>query len=67
MRTHMLAAHGFCVVCIDSRGSDNRGMGFQAHLMNRMVSDNGIKCIVSNNCYAPYQMIGSMLFFSFSF
>ncbi|KAK7079387.1 dipeptidylpeptidase, partial [Halocaridina rubra] len=36
MRTHMLAAHGFCVVCIDSRGSDNRGMGFQAHLMNRM-------------------------------
>ncbi|XP_071547788.1 dipeptidyl peptidase 8 [Panulirus ornatus] len=36
MRTHMLAAHGFCVVSIDSRGSDNRGVGFQAHLMNRM-------------------------------
>ncbi|XP_047488965.1 dipeptidyl peptidase 8-like [Penaeus indicus] len=36
MRTHMLAAHGFCVVSIDSRGSDNRGVGFQAHLVNRM-------------------------------
>lgn len=36
MRTHMLAAHGFCVVSIDSRGSDNRGVSFQAHLMNRM-------------------------------
>ena len=38
MRTHMLAANGFCVVSIDSRGSDNRGVSFQAHLMNRMVS-----------------------------
>ncbi|XP_063868787.1 dipeptidyl peptidase 8-like isoform X3 [Scylla paramamosain] len=36
MRTHMLAANGFCVVSIDSRGSDNRGVSFQAHLMNRM-------------------------------
>lgn len=34
----MLAANGFCVVSIDSRGSDNRGVSFQAHLMNRMVS-----------------------------
>ena len=38
MGTHMLAAHGFVVVSIDSRGSDNRGVYFQAHLLNRMVS-----------------------------
>ncbi|KAB7496619.1 Dipeptidyl peptidase 8 [Armadillidium nasatum] len=36
MRTHMLAAHGFCVVSIDSRGSDNRGVEFQAHILNRL-------------------------------
>lgn len=36
MRTHMLAAHGFCVVSIDSRGSDNRGVNFQAHIMHRL-------------------------------
>ena len=32
----MLTSHGFCVVSIDSRGSDNRGIKFQAHILNRM-------------------------------
>lgn len=51
MRTHMLAAHGFCVVSIDSRGSDNRGVGFQAHLVNRMVSS-----ILLIQLIYPYQI-----------
>ncbi|KAA0183391.1 hypothetical protein HAZT_HAZT002255 [Hyalella azteca] len=36
MRMHMLASHEMCVVSIDSRGSDNRGVHFQAHIKNRM-------------------------------
>ena len=36
MRSHMLAELGMCVISIDSRGSDNRGMAFQAHIKNRM-------------------------------
>ena len=36
MRNHLLASQGFVVVCIDSRGSQNRGKVFEAHLRNRM-------------------------------
>ena len=36
MRNHMLTSHGMCVVSIDSRGSDNRGVAFQSHIKNRM-------------------------------
>ena len=36
MRTHMLTHHGFCVVSIDSRGSDNRGVHFQNFIRNKM-------------------------------
>ena len=32
----MLASQGFVVVCIDSRGSLNRGAAFEAHLRLRM-------------------------------
>ena len=35
-RNHLLASQGFCVVCIDSRGSLNRGSAFEAHLRLRM-------------------------------
>lgn len=33
---HMLAAQGYCVVCIDSRGSRHRGVKFESHLRRRM-------------------------------
>lgn len=36
MRNHLLAAQGYCVVCIDSRGSQNRGTAFEAHIRLRM-------------------------------
>lgn len=32
----MLAAEGYCVVLIDSRGSKNRGLGFESHLRKKM-------------------------------
>lgn len=35
---HMLAAQGYCVVAIDSRGSQHRGLAFESHLKGRMVS-----------------------------
>lgn len=34
----MLAAQGYCVVQIDSRGSQHRGLKFESHLRGRMVS-----------------------------
>lgn len=34
---HMLAAQGYCVVAIDSRGSQHRGLAFEGHLKGRMV------------------------------
>jgi hypothetical protein len=37
-RNHFLAAMGYCVVCIDGRGSEHRGHEFEAHLYRRMVS-----------------------------
>lgn len=33
---HMLAARGYCVVAIDSRGSLHRGILFESHLKGRM-------------------------------
>lgn len=36
MRMHMLAAQGYCVVCIDSRGSHHRGSKFEGYLRKRM-------------------------------
>lgn len=36
LRMHMLAAQGYCVVCIDSRGSRHRGVKFESHLRRRM-------------------------------
>ncbi|XP_031621531.1 dipeptidyl peptidase 9 isoform X2 [Contarinia nasturtii] len=38
LRMHMLAAQGYCVVCIDSRGSRHRGVEFESHLWRRMGS-----------------------------
>ena len=28
----------YCVVVIDSRGSDNRGLAFESHLKHKMVN-----------------------------
>ena len=36
IRNHLLASQGYCVVCVDSRGSQNRGTAFEAHLRLRM-------------------------------
>ncbi|KAK4882354.1 hypothetical protein RN001_005673 [Aquatica leii] len=36
LRMHMLAARGYCVVAIDSRGSQHRGLLFESHLRGRM-------------------------------
>lgn len=36
LRMHMLAAAGYCVVCIDSRGSRHRGHSFESYLWRRM-------------------------------
>ena len=33
---HMLAAQGYCVVLIDSRGSHHRGLLFESHLQRKM-------------------------------
>lgn len=33
---HMLAARGYCVVAIDSRGSQHRGLQFESHLRCKM-------------------------------
>lgn len=36
LRMHMLAAQGYCVVLIDSRGSHHRGLVFESYLQRRM-------------------------------
>ncbi|XP_018323379.1 dipeptidyl peptidase 9 isoform X2 [Agrilus planipennis] len=36
LRMHMLAARGYCVIAIDSRGSQHRGLIFESHLKGRM-------------------------------
>ncbi|XP_012287809.1 dipeptidyl peptidase 9 [Orussus abietinus] len=36
LRMHMLAAQGYCVVLIDSRGSHHRGLTFESYLQKRM-------------------------------
>lgn len=36
----MLAAQGYCVVQIDSRGSQHRGLLFESHLRGKMVCRN---------------------------
>lgn len=36
LRMHMLAAQGYCVVCVDSRGSRHRGVHFESHIWRRM-------------------------------
>jgi dipeptidyl-peptidase 9 len=33
---HMLASQGYCVICIDSRGSRHRGVQFESHLRRRL-------------------------------
>lgn len=33
---HMLAAQGYCVICVDSRGSRHRGVSFESHLRGKM-------------------------------
>lgn len=38
LRMHMLAAQGYCVVAIDSRGSHHRGLKFESHLKGKMVN-----------------------------
>lgn len=36
LRMHMLAAQGYCVICVDSRGSRHRGVTFESHLRCKM-------------------------------
>lgn len=36
LRMHMLAAQGYCVICVDSRGSRHRGVQFESHIRCRM-------------------------------
>ncbi|XP_055608530.1 dipeptidyl peptidase 9 [Uranotaenia lowii] len=36
LRMHMLAAQGYCVICVDSRGSRHRGVRFESHIRCRM-------------------------------
>ncbi|XP_030751892.1 dipeptidyl peptidase 9 [Sitophilus oryzae] len=36
LRMHMLAARGYCVVAIDSRGSFHRGIHFEGHIKGKM-------------------------------
>lgn len=36
LRMHMLAAQGYCVVVVDSRGSQHRGLYFESHIKGRM-------------------------------
>ncbi|XP_047119036.1 dipeptidyl peptidase 9 [Schistocerca piceifrons] len=36
LRMHMLASQGYCVVAVDSRGSQHRGLLFESHLKGRM-------------------------------
>ncbi|XP_018580319.1 dipeptidyl peptidase 9 [Anoplophora glabripennis] len=36
LRMHMLAARGYCVVAIDSRGSQHRGLQFESYIKKRM-------------------------------
>lgn len=36
LRSHMLAAQGYCVVCVDSRGSRHRGVRFESHIRCKM-------------------------------
>ncbi|CAG9836464.1 unnamed protein product [Diabrotica balteata] len=36
LRMHMLAARGYCVVAIDSRGSQHRGLVFESYIKKRM-------------------------------
>lgn len=38
LRMHMLASQGYCVIQIDSRGSQHRGLRFESHLRGKMVS-----------------------------
>ncbi|KAL7017779.1 hypothetical protein ACKWTF_010525 [Chironomus riparius] len=36
LRMHMLASQGYCVICIDSRGSRHRGVQFESHIRRRL-------------------------------
>ncbi|XP_023019960.1 dipeptidyl peptidase 9 [Leptinotarsa decemlineata] len=36
LRMHMLAARGYCVVAIDSRGSQHRGIQFESYIKKKM-------------------------------
>jgi len=37
LRLHTLASVGYVVIIIDSRGSGNRGVNFEAHIHSQMV------------------------------
>ena len=36
LRMHMLASQGYCVICVDSRGSRHRGVEFESYIRRRM-------------------------------
>ncbi|XP_052891455.1 dipeptidyl peptidase 9 [Anopheles moucheti] len=36
LRMHMLASQGYCVICVDSRGSRHRGVEFESYIRCRM-------------------------------
>ena len=51
MRLHTLSLLGYCVVVIDSRGSDYRGLEYEAHIKHKMVNylvESFIKLIIIN-------------------
>lgn len=68
----MLAAQGYCVIQIDSRGSQHRGLRFESHLRGKMVgfyNYSAIRDRIGNlvlrltlgirSCVGYYRVIGS--------
>ena len=52
MRLHTLSLLGYCVVVIDSRGSDYRGLEFDAHIKHKMVLNEFLKVFfLMSYCY----------------
>lgn len=64
MRNHLLASQGYCVICIDSRGSWNRGSSFAGHLRLRMgqveLADQVevLKWVLENSSYMDMTRVG---------
>ena len=44
LRLHTLASLGYAVVTIDNRGSFHRGLHFESHLKDRLVSNTSCCC-----------------------